>query len=579
MFIMNSGAGFGFLFANLKRNWKSGITVSLVSIPLSVSLAVAANATPLMGIITGVWAGLVASFFGGSNFNIVGPTGALSGILAMFAITHGVDALPALAVASGVIILVSFALRLEKYIILIPSSVIHGFTLGVAFIIGLNQLNYALGLQGLPAREKFINNVAESLRHIGQFDVWALALFAITLCILFVFLKLVPKIPGPIIVAPLGIFLGYLSENGMIEAQFQTLHTKFGEIGSQIAQLPSFSSFFGNFTDMGLIKAALAIAVVAILETLISAKIADGMTKTKSKPRKEMFGLGLANIASGLFGGIPATAALARTSLNVKSGATHKISATISSIMIAAISLMFLSYFKYLPMAVVASILVYVAFRMVEAEHFKHIYTHDKSAFGLTLAVAGITVAQDPIIGILVGSVIALLIFVNQLSKGQSEIIINKDKKMIARIQTIKFNEIEKHSGDVVVYRMAGQMNYINSQSHLDNLSKINGAHTVVLNFRNLFHIDLDGLDALEEIVSSNEAKGKKVMVTSAGPFILPALEREPWYQGLKSKGLIFNSTTDALESLGFKLDKNAGKDGKGGALLQDCVQCGTVDN
>ena len=567
----------GFFAVNLKNNWKSGITVSLVSIPLSISLAVAANATPLMGIITAIWAGLLASILGGSNFNVVGPTGALSGILAIFAISHGADALPGLAIVTGLIIIIFFVFHLEKYIILIPSSVIHGFTLGVAFIIGLNQINFALGLKDLSAHEHFIQNVFESLKNIGQFDIWTVALFAIALCILFVFLKLAPKIPGPIVVAILGIATGYLSEHGMIEAQFQTLHTKFGEIGSQILQLHSFSF---NFFDSGIMKAAFAIATVAILETLISAKIADKMTKTKSNSRKEMFGLGLANIASGIFGGIPATAALARTSLNVKSGATHKTSATISSTIIATISLVFLSYFKYLPLAVVASILVYVAFRMVEMEHFKHIYLYDKKSFVLALVVAGITVGQDPIVGIVVGSVIALLIFVNHLSKGQSEIIINKDKKMVARIQTLKYNEIEKHSGDVVVYRLAGQMNYINSQSHLDNLSKINGATTLVLNFRNLFHIDMDGLDAIEEIIKSMEAKKKKVIITSAGPFIIPSLAKTGWFEQLKENGLVFNSTTEALESLGFDINKNSAKKGKDGTInlgLQDCVQCDIV--
>ena len=546
---------FGLFAANLKNNWKSGITVSLVSIPLSVSLAVAAGATPLMGIITAIWAGLLASIFGGSNFNVVGPTGALSGILAIFAISHGAGALPGLAMVTGLIIIIFFIFHLEKYIILIPSSVIHGFTLGVAFIIGLNQLNFALGLRDLPAREHFIQNVFESLKNIGQFDIWTVALFAITLCVLFIFLKLAPKIPGPIIVAPLGIMAGYLSEHGIIGAQFQTLHTKFGEIGSQILQLHSFSF---NFFNSSVLKAAFAIAIVAILETLISAKIADKMTKTKSNSRKEMFGLGLANIASGIFGGIPATAALARTSLNVKSRATHKTSATISSVATAIISLIFLSYFKYLPLAVVASILVYVAYRMVELEHFKHIYAHDKKSFSLAFAVAAITVGQDPIIGITVGSVIALLIFVNHLSKGQSEIIINKDKKMVARIQTLKYNEIEKREGDVVVYRLAGQMNYINSQSHIDNLSKINGANTLILNFRNLFHLDVDGLDAIGEIIETMRSKNRKVIITSAGPFILPDLSKTPWFNKLKEENLVFNSTTEALETLGFEINKKS---------------------
>ena len=165
------------ILGNMRKNWKSGITVSLVSIPLSISLAVAANSTPIMGIITAFWAGLIASIFGGSNYNIVGPTGALSGILAMFAITYGVASLPALAIMSGLIILIFFILHFERYIILIPSSVIHGFTLGVAFIIGLNQLNSALGLQGLNQHEKFIRNVMESFTHIGQFDGGTAILF------------------------------------------------------------------------------------------------------------------------------------------------------------------------------------------------------------------------------------------------------------------------------------------------------------------------------------------------------------------------------------------------------------------
>lgn len=543
------------LLGNMKNNWKSGVTVSLVSIPLSISLAVAANSTPIMGIITAFWAGLIASIFGGSNYNVVGPTGALSGILAMFAITHGVASLPALAIMSGIIILLFFILHFERYIILIPSSVIHGFTLGVAFIIGLNQLNSALGLQGLIQHERFIRNVMESFAHIGQSNPSAMVLFFGTLIILFVFLKLIPKIPGPIIVAPIGIFLGYLSEAGIIGAKFQTLHSKFGDIiGSKIFQIPNISF---NFFDANLLKASVAISVVAILETLISAKIADNMTKTKSNHRKEMMGLGLANIFSGIFGGIPATAALARTSLNVKSGATSKLSATISSIMIAIVSVIFISYFKYLPMAVVASILVYVAFRMVEAEHFKHIYVHNKSAFGLSILVALITVIQDPIVGILAGSVISLLVFVNHFSKAQSEIIINKDKKMVAKIQTLKFNEIEKHGGDVIVYRFAGQMNYINSQSHLENLERMNGVHTIILNFRNLFYIDVDGLDSLKEIIETMSRKGKKVIITSAGPFILPVLEREEWFYELKEKGFVFNSTTEALKTLGFEMGNN----------------------
>ncbi|MBI2471465.1 MAG: SulP family inorganic anion transporter [Planctomycetes bacterium] len=542
-------------FSHVKYNWKSGLAVSLVSIPLSVSLSVAANASPLMGIITAVWAGIIAAIFGGSNYNIVGPTGALSGMLAAFAINYGYASLPMLAIVSGIIIIVFFTLRFEKYIVLIPSSVVHGFTLGVALIIGLNQLNFALGLKGLPVHKHLLQNVMESFKHIGQFDAGTITLFLVAIAVIFYFSKLIPKVPGPIIVAPIGMFLGYLSENGFISAHFQTLHTRFGEIGSKIYQMPNFSP---HFIDIDLLKTAFAVAVIAILETLISAKIADNMTNTKSNQRKEMMGLGLANIASGIFGGIPATAALARTALNIKSGANHKTSAAVTCVLIGVISLIFLPYFKYLPLAVVASILVSVAIQMVSAEHFMHIYKHDKKAFALSFVVTGVTLVEDPIFGIMIGAIIALLIFVNHFSRAQTEINIHRGRKMVARVQTIKFNEVEKHSGDVVVYRFAGQLNYINSQSHLENLSKINGAHTVIINFRNLFHIDLDGLDALGEVINTFKAQGKKVILTSAGPFIIPILTKTGWYDDLKEQNLVFNSTTEALETLGFEINEDA---------------------
>ncbi len=292
---------------NLRANLKSGITVSLVSLPLSISLAIAGGATPIMGVITAIWSGLVAALFGGSNYNIVGPTGALSGLLAMYAMSYGVQVLPILALIGGLIILISYFFKVDKYIVFIPSSVIHGFTLGVAFIIGLNQLNFATGLKGLPTHERFIENVIESFKHIAGVSGIAVGLFLATLILLFIFLKRIPKVPGPIVVSLIGIALGYLTSIGVLDFPLQTLYTKYGDLHATLFSLPHFGREFLNFT---LWKAGAAIAVIAILETLISAKIADKMTKTKFDQKREMWGLGLANIASGLFGGIPATAAL-----------------------------------------------------------------------------------------------------------------------------------------------------------------------------------------------------------------------------------------------------------------------------
>ena len=218
------------LISKMKSNWQAGITVALVSIPLSVSLALAAGATPQMGIITAVWAGLAAAILGGSSFNIVGPTGALSGILAAYALSHGVETLPLLAILSGVLILIVFVLKLERYIVLIPASVIHGFTLGVALIIGLGQLNSAFGISPKQIHESFIGNLFETFGHIGDF-VLASTVFTIAgVVFLHVLSKFLPKFPAAIILTMLGIVLGMLTEKNICDMNLATIDSKYGEI-------------------------------------------------------------------------------------------------------------------------------------------------------------------------------------------------------------------------------------------------------------------------------------------------------------------------------------------------------------
>jgi SulP family sulfate permease len=496
-----------------------------------------------MGVITAIWAGIAASILGGSNFNIVGPTGALSGILIVLAIKYGVSVLPLLAIIAGIMTLIVYVLRWERYIVFIPSSVVHGFTLGVAFIIGLGQLNFALGLKNLPTHEKLIENVMESLTHIGALQWGTVALFAIGFAFLYMWRKFFTKVPGVMVLAPIGILLGYLSQAGIIGMEFQTLFSKFGNISGSLWSVPKISLVLNQEIFLG----AAAICVVAILETLMSAKIADGMTKTKHNTRKEVLGVGVANIFSGIFGGIPATAALARTSLNVKSGANDKMSATISSIFILIISVALLAVFKYLPLAVVASILIYTATQMVEREHFEKIFKHDKSAFMLAIIVAIITIVEDPIMGILIGSMAALLLFANKMSRAKTEININRDGKLVARLNAKEFNAAKDH-GDALVYRFAGQLTYVNAQSHMGNVNNISdGTKFVIFSFRNLFFFDMDGLETIREMVETLKIKGKKVYISSVSDALARAMKKEKWFRDMEEKGEVFVNTKDAL--------------------------------
>ncbi len=535
------------LLGRLRANWKSGVTVSLVSIPLSVSLAVASQSTPTAGIITAIWAGLMASIFGGSNFNIVGPTGALSGFLATYAIVHGAHTLPMLALVTGVFVLIAYVFKLEKFLVFVPGSAIHGFTLGVAIIIAFNQFNFALGLSGLPKHEAFIDNLFESFRHVGAINPQIFLMFVLFLIGMFLILKFLPKLPGAIALAPIGILIGFLSQKGILPFAVQTLGSRYPDMAPKLFQAPTI------FFHPSLITAGLGVAVIAILETMLSAKIADNMSKTKHNKRKEMLGLGIANLASGIMGGIPATAALARTSLNVKTGATNKISATVSSVCIAIISIFLLTTFRYIPLAVIAAILVFVAFRMIEQEHFIRMFHADKKNFVIALLVAIVTVWIDPIVGILLGTAIALLIFVEKLSRGQFELIVdNQDRKFVEKITSESLDKIEK-VGDTIIYSIKGQLAYINGQSHITRFEQsLKDYKNIVLRLRELSFIDLDGVDAFDEIVHLIQAQGKNVLVSGVSPLVADVLKDSSVYQKLEGEGLVFKRTSEALKVLGY---------------------------
>jgi SulP family sulfate permease len=538
------------LTENIRRNLKSGLTVSLISIPLSVSLAVASGVTPMIGVVTAIWAGLIAAYFGGSSFNIVGPTGALSGIIATFVFTQGVENVPMLAIVAGVAILAAYFLRLERYLILVPSSVIHGFTLGVAFIIGLNQLNFALGLKGLPVHEKFSGNLLESLRHIPDASVSAVVIFIVFFAALLAFKRFVPKMPGAIFLAPIGIVLGYLSQTHAIPLSLETLGMKYGNIDFHLFAAPHI------FYSAKLLKSGLVIALIAILETMLSAKIADGMTKTKYDERKEMLGLGLANVVSGLFGGMPATAALARTSLNVKTGATHKTSAIINSIAVAIISLFLLQYFQFIPMAVIAAILVFVAVQMVETEHFFRFFRFDKTIFAISMVVAFVTVAEDPIIGILLGVVLSLLISVDKMTHGHYDMRSDRSDSVgdTDGSKDGRGKEIEERD-DVLLYSFRGRLCYFNSRAHVSRFETGLTQYTyIILRLREVYFVDLDGMEALNEIITGIESRGQKVVLSSIDPNVQETLKTGiRGYDRLEKEGLIFPKTEDALKYLGIE--------------------------
>lgn len=535
------------MLKRIAQNWRSGLTVALISIPLSISLAVASGARPEMGLITAIWAGLIASIFGGSQYNIVGPAGALSAALAAFSISEGMELLPTLAIVTGVFIFIAYLFKLERYLVLVPGAVMHGFSLGVGVIIGLGQLNFAFGLKNIPKHEHFLENVKETFMHIGQTQFGTFAVFLLFLIALFILVKLVPKIPGAILLTPFGILLGYLSQSGKIGLSIETLSQKFPNTDISIFNIPEF-----HFSPT-IITAALGIAFIAILETLVSAKIGDIVTNTKFNRRKEVFGLSLANIGSGLFGGLPATGVFVRTGLNIRSGATHKTSQGINAVSVALISVFLFKYFQYIPMAVIASILVFASIRMVEKKHLKEMWQFSRRDFWLAMVTALTMITIDTVVGIIVGSLLALLFFVEHLSKGQFEMTVNVKNKILERYYADPKDGVIPE-GDVCVYSMKGDMTYLNTEAHINRIEKYEDKYsTIVLRMRELTMVDLEGVHAFDELMKHLKADGKKVLVSSVSKRVEEMLDKSEAFKTLKKENSVFADTRLALRSLGFQ--------------------------
>lgn len=405
----------------IKENFKSGITVALVSVPLSIAIAIASGATPQAGIITAFWATIIASMFGGSRYNVVGPAGALTSVLfaATVSPSIGIDPnilLPTIAMLSGLMIFLVYILKFDKYVKLIPEVVVHGFAGGVAFVIAATQLKEAFGLGAVyKSSGEFLHDMERLISNLPYTQVATFLTFIFFFVFLIVWKKNVKNIPGVLPATVLGILFGLLTKEFEFTKQILTVGDKYGEMSLALINFYSFQVAETIFSNTGvffaLLKVSLVVCVISILETLITAKIGDSLTKTTFNPKKETFGLSLANFFSGLAGGLPATGVFIRTGLNIKSGATHNISSTICGLATGLGAIFLMPLFKYIPMSVISSMLMMTALGLIDVSHFKHLFKHNSFEFVVGVVTVVLVVVTDPLVAVASG---ALLYFLGQ---------------------------------------------------------------------------------------------------------------------------------------------------------------------
>lgn len=544
----------------IQANWGAGITVALISVPLSIALSIASGAGPVPGLITGIWATLISSLFGSSNYNIIGAAGALTTVL--FAATLvaplglGAAILPILAILAGLIILIVWLLGADRFLYYIPSSVMYGFSAGVAFLIAASQLFDATGLSAIKRTGEFIGDIELFIANSSLIDQSTLVTFAIFLVGILTWKRFIKKIPAVIPASVIGILFGFLEAN-YFDHGLISLGDKFGHFTATLIAPVQWQILPALLTNLEniilLIKVAGIIALIAILETLITAKIGDALTKTQSSSSKELFGLGLANIGSGIFGGLPATGVFIRTGANIKAGATHRMSASIAAVASAIITLVALPFFTYIPMAVIAALLVNTALGLIEVHIFKDFWKNEKSSFVIAIVVALVTIFEDAGMGVMVGAIMALLSFADTISHGRFDAILNYKDGTKEDIRGKTNLNLHKHHKQIEIftYSIAGFLGYIDSTRHALNLRRLAQTRDipyVIIRLRDLYGMDFEGQAMLVEALENLHASGKKIFISSANESILDKISEVSFIKNATAREqIVFKKTSDVL--------------------------------
>jgi sulfate permease, SulP family len=396
--------------SNIPKDLLAGLIVGVIAIPLGMAFAIASGVKPEYGIYTTIVAGICISLFGGSKYQIGGPTGAFIPILFGIVMTYGYGNLLIAGFMAGVILLLMGIFRLGSLIKFIPRPVTIGFTTGIAVTIFMGQVASFLGLAGIKKHEEFILNLKELYIHISTVNFFSILTALICLITMILTPKFAPRVPGPLI----GLVLSSVVATIFFPDQVATIGTSFGQIPNS---LPEFHIPNVNMDlIIKLIKPAFIIAMLGGIESLLSAVVADGMTNSRHSSNKELIGQGIANMITPLFGGIPATGAIARTATNIKNGAISPFSGIIHGIVVLLVLLFFAPYASYIPLASMAPILMVVAWNMSERKVFSHILK-TKTVDSLTLVVTFVlTVFVNLTVAVEVGLIMSAILFAKRMS-------------------------------------------------------------------------------------------------------------------------------------------------------------------
>lgn len=525
----------GYTRADLRADVLAGIVVGLVALPLAMALAIAVGVAPQHGLYTAIVAGGLVAVLGGSRMQVTGPTAAFIVILAPIYTRFGLAGLLMSGLLGGVLLIAMGLGRLGQFIEYIPHPVTTGFTAGIATVIATLQLKDFLGLHVVKMPERFFEKLAALWQARGTLSLPDLGIGCVTLAILLTMPRLTRRVPGALVALPLAALLAIAIEHLVPGVTVATLARRFhttvgGRVYDGVPPLPPMPGLPWNAggpdgqpfvltfaTLRELMPGAFAVAMLGGIESLLSAVVADGLSGTRHDPDAELLALGVGNIVTPFFGGIPATGAIARTATNIRSGARSPIAAVVHALTVLAAVAALAPLIGALPMAAMAALLLLVAWNISEVKHFGHILrVAPRSDAVVLLTCFGLTVAFDMVVAVSVGVVLAALLFMRRMAELTRVSLAGDGQGEVATIAA--HPDLPK---GVAIYEIAGPLFFGAAQRATSGLGAISDrARVLIIRLDQVPVMDSTGLVALESALAQLRKSGCQA--------ILCGLQRQP---------------------------------------------------
>ena len=508
----------GYTREQLVRDLIAGVIVGIVALPLSIAFAIASGVTPDRGLYTAIVAGFVISVLGGSRVQIGGPTGAFVVIVYGIVQRYGVGGLTAATLMAGVL-LIGFGLaRLGTTIRFIPHPLITGFTAGIAVIIASGEVKDALGLRMGAVPADFIERFHVFGQNMHTVNGAAVGLCLASIVIIVLWPRVSRRIPGPLIALLATTIAAHL-----FSLDVETIGSRFGRLAASLPHpvLPHLS--FADVTT--LVRPAFTIALLGAIESLLSAVVSDGMIGGRHRSNMELVAQGVANIASPLFGGIPATGAIARTATNIKNGGRTPVAGIAHAVTVLLVTLFFGRWAALIPMATLAGILLVVAYQMSEWRVFRAELTSPRSDVLVLVATFLLTVLVDLTVAIEVGMVLAAFLFMRRMANMTN--VSQMTPEMLDEEGSDELGTFPPLPPGVEIYEINGPFFFGAAETFKDTLARVaRKPRVLILRMRRVPVIDATGLHTLTDVVHRSRGDGTLVLLSEVQPQPLQALRR-----------------------------------------------------